>query len=70
MLPKSFASSLLDSSGVTNRIDKDMEVAQLIHEQIMRPDLPNAQLRLVSKLWLDQFLDYTIFRREGKVVSG
>lgn len=70
MLPKSFASSLLDSSGVTSRIDKDMEVAQLIHEQIMRPDLPNAQLRLVSKLWLDQFLDYTIFRREGKVVSG
>jgi hypothetical protein len=47
-----------------------MEVAKLIHEQIMRPDLPNAQLRLVSKLWLDQFLDYTIFRREGKVVSG
>jgi predicted GTPase len=72
MLTKSFASSssLLDSSGVTNRIDKDTEVAKLIHEQITKPDLPNAQLRLVSKLWLDRFFDYTIFKREGKVVSG
>jgi len=27
---------------VTSRIDKDTEVAKLIHEQITKPDLPNA----------------------------
>lgn len=54
------SSSLLASSGVLTRREKDKEVALAIQEQISQSELPKSHLRLVCKQWLDQFLAYAL----------